>query len=66
MTDYVPAIAFAMIGQALGQMDESFDWLEKAVDEHDLFHLDLFRALYDSPSSHPRFRTLLRKMNLEP
>jgi tetratricopeptide (TPR) repeat protein len=65
-TTYVPAIAFAMICHALGEMNEGFDWLEKAVEEQRLFHIIHFNVLNDSLLSHPRYRALLRKMNLEP
>jgi len=49
-----------------GQRDEAFKWLGKAVDEHDLLIGHKFR---DEPKlkplrSDPRYKALLRKMNL--
>jgi serine/threonine protein kinase/Flp pilus assembly protein TadD len=64
---YVPPMSFAWIFLGLGETDEAFDWLDKAVDEcsgmvkH--FHIYPFS---DPLRSHPRFQGLLRKMNLEP
>ena len=45
----------------------AFEWLEKAVEEHDaiLLNLHIYRFL-DPLRSHPRYKALLRKMNLEP
>ena len=49
-----------------GQRDQAFKWLEKAVNEHDLLIGHKFR---DEPKlaplrSDPRYKALLRKMNL--
>ena len=51
----------------LGEIDKAFDWMEKAVDDCDggIIHSHL-SPLYDAIRSHPRYRALLRKMNLEP
>jgi hypothetical protein len=63
----VPALSFAVIYPALGEIDKGFDWLEKAVDERlgTILHLHI-DPLYDLQRSHPRYPALLRKMNLEP
>ena len=63
---YVPAL-FAETCFALGEVDQGFDWMEKAVDEHDeqLYFIHANSA-YDPLRSHPRYHALLRKMNLEP
>jgi TolB-like protein/Flp pilus assembly protein TadD len=66
-TAYVPAYCFALIYLALGQIDKGFDWLEKAIDEaEDIGILVWGSRILDPFSSHPRYRALLRKMNLEP
>ncbi len=64
---YVPSWSFAVIYQGLGEMDRAFDWYEKAVDEHDplMLHFHV-HPNYDPAHTHPRYRALLRKMNLEP
>jgi serine/threonine-protein kinase len=50
----------------LGEIDQSFDWLEKAFDEHNdrIFYV-LGDSVFDPLRSHPRYKALLRKMNLE-
>ena len=63
--EYVMPSNFALIYHGLGEIDQAFDWLEKAVDE---FNLSIFlyfgTATFDPLRSHPRYKTLLRKMNL--
>ena len=62
---YVPATTFAWTHFGLGEIDEAFVWMERAIDEIDPLmgpiksypHLDPIR-------SDPRFAALLRKMNL--
>jgi eukaryotic-like serine/threonine-protein kinase len=64
---YVPPSNFAHIYVGLGESDEAFDWLEKAVDEQDSVILQLHVApIFDPLRSHPRYHALLRRMNLEP
>ena len=63
----VPAVAFALIYLGLGEIDECFVWLDKGIDERDALILQLLRApIWDPLRSHPRYKALLRKMNLEP
>jgi hypothetical protein len=63
--DYWPAHAFASSYGLLGDLDDCFRWLEKAVEAHALplqqFQLDpgLERVRKD-----PRFQAVLKKMNL--
>jgi len=65
--EYVPALAFACIYQGLGEIDKAFDWLEKAVDEFSALFLELHGGpIFDTLRSHPRYKALLRKMNLDP
>jgi adenylate cyclase len=62
----VPSWCFAAIYDELGEIDEGFAWIEQAIDERQgsilLLHID---PVYDPLRSHPRYHTLLRKMNLE-
>ena len=66
-TKYLPSLDFALLYLGLGQIEQCFDMLEKAADEHDE---QIFIFLPDVPldplRSHPRYKALLRKMNLEP
>ncbi len=63
---YVPA-SFAQIYFALGEINLGFDWMEKAVDEHDeqIYYIYAAKS-FDPLRSHLRYHALLRKMNLEP
>jgi hypothetical protein len=64
---YVPPNVFAVIYSGLKDNDRTFYWLEKAIEERDSIsiRIDLSPA-YDNIRSHPRYKALLRKMNLEP
>jgi hypothetical protein len=62
---YVPAIALGMIYFGLGDIDKSFNWLEKVVEEHDSMRLFLNSPFLDPLRPDPRYNALLRKMNLE-
>jgi serine/threonine protein kinase/Tfp pilus assembly protein PilF len=64
---YVAAENFARIYFTLGEIERSFDYFEKAVDEHDgnMLHFHVV-PVFDPLRSHPRYYALLRKMNLEP
>ena len=60
-------MCFAYIYYGLGEMDKAFDWLDKAVDEKDGLLYEITSVSYSDPlSSHPRYKAVLRKMNLEP
>jgi eukaryotic-like serine/threonine-protein kinase len=64
---YVPSWSFAVIYGGLGEMDRAFDWFEKAVEEHEpLMHQFNVHPNYDPLRTYPRYKALLRKMNLEP
>jgi serine/threonine-protein kinase len=65
---YVMPSAFARIYLGLGQIDKYFDWLEKAVNEFDAVNFLIAHNVptLDPLRSHPRYKALLRKMNLEP
>ena len=65
---YVSPVAFAGLYLRFGEINKVFDWLEKAVDERDgmIMNFIVVHFLKDPLRSHPRYKALLRKMNLEP
>jgi len=64
---YIPAYYFASICSGLGEIDECFDWLFKAIENQESMILFLINDPgFDPLRSHPRYKALLRKMNLEP
>lgn len=65
---HVPHFIFACIYLGLGEFDKCFDWLDKAISDHDsmiilLHHLN--PVLSNPLRSDPRYKALPRKMNLE-
>jgi tetratricopeptide (TPR) repeat protein len=65
---YVPASALAFVHRSLEEIDQSMEWMAKAVEERDPVTVTAFKI---SPSndplrSDPGFQALLRKMKLEP
>ncbi len=65
--EYVLPSSFAMIYIGLRDFDQALDWLEKAVDEREGQAVDMNVGVFFDPlRSHPRYKALLRKMNLEP
>jgi hypothetical protein len=59
-------VAMAQINVALGNHDEAFTYLELAYQTHALLLLTLkVEGLWDPLRSDPRFKALLKKMNLE-
>jgi len=64
---YIPACYFASIYFGLGEIDECFDWVFKAIENQEFMILFLINDPgFDPLRSHPRYKALLRKMNLEP
>ncbi len=65
---YIPPTSIVWIHRSLGESDQAFEWLEKAVEERDLVTISSLKSepAYDSERSDPRHHALLRKMNLEP
>ena len=64
-TGYVSPYHFAYVYTGLGESDRAMDWLERAVAErtgpaYSIKGSFLFAPLH----AHPRFRALLRQMNL--
>jgi hypothetical protein len=64
---YVAPTSFAWIHLGLGEIDNAFEWLDRAVDECDQLMMPIKSyKFFDPIRADPRFLTLLRKMNLEP
>ncbi|MGH9883738.1 MAG: TPR end-of-group domain-containing protein, partial [Pyrinomonadaceae bacterium] len=64
---YVSPYWIATMYAQLGEKDHALAWLEKAYEQHDwlLTHLNP-DPKFDDLRSDPRFKDLLRRMNLEP
>jgi tetratricopeptide (TPR) repeat protein len=65
--EYIAPSNFGHINLGMGDIDKAFEWYEKAIEERDpvIRHLHV-APMYDPLRSHPRYKALLRKMNLEP
>ncbi|MFB0565689.1 MAG: protein kinase [Candidatus Aminicenantaceae bacterium] len=63
---YVSPFWVAVIYMGLGEMDKAFEWLEKAYEERDgkLIYISV-PAPFDALSDDPRYKQLLKKMDLE-
>ncbi|MCX6567495.1 MAG: tetratricopeptide repeat protein [Candidatus Aminicenantes bacterium] len=63
--EYIGSTTFWILHSALGDIDKSFECLEKAIEEHEPL-LPLMNVLpeYDIVRSDPRFKAFLKKMNL--
>ena len=64
--EYVSSFYIALVYTCLGQKDQAFEWLEKAYEERDSYlpQLKVF-PFFDSLRSDPRYKVLLKKLNLE-
>jgi TolB-like protein/Tfp pilus assembly protein PilF len=63
---YIPASCFAWIHLGLGELEEAFAWMNRAVDERDPMMTPIRSyPFFDPIRADPRFAVLLRKMNLE-
>ena len=62
---YIPPYAVAQVYAGLGDMDEAFLWLDRAVDDHDV-HLAMLpmEPKWDALRAHPRFAEILRTCGL--
>ena len=64
--EYVPPIAIAMLHSVLGEIDESFKWIQRAYEERDGFLLQLkVNPLFEALRSDPRYTALLKKIGLD-
>jgi serine/threonine-protein kinase len=64
---YVPPTSFVWIYFGLGDVDNAFLWMERAVEARDPIIMPVKTFPFLDPfRTDPRYRALLRKMNLEP
>jgi len=65
---YVPASALAAIHRGLAERQESLEWITRGIEERDPIIVTALKSssTYDPLRSHPAYKALLRKMNLEP
>lgn len=62
---YVPGTSYAWIHLGLGEIDEAFVWMERAVNERDPMMVPIKSYQFLDPlRGSPRFAALLRAMNL--
>jgi tetratricopeptide (TPR) repeat protein len=63
---YIPASCFAWIHLGLGELNEAFAAMDRAIDERDPMMTPIRSyPFFDPVRGDPRFAALLRKMNLE-
>ncbi len=63
---YVPPTCFAWTYLGVGDIDQAFSWMDRAIDAPDrMMEAIKTYAFLDPLRSDPRFAALLRKMNLE-
>ena len=63
---FVLPTSFAWIHLGLGEIDDAFAWMERAIDRNDGWIPALKSYPFLDPlRADPRFHALLRKMNLE-
>jgi hypothetical protein len=63
---YVSPFSFGVYSAALGQADRMFEHLQAALAEHDPYLTRINAEPYFDPfRSEPRYRDLMRMMNLE-
>ena len=60
----LPALAIAQVYIGLGNKDQAFEWLEKAIDQRDLDASLQWDSLYEPLRSDSRYLRLLRRMKL--
>jgi tetratricopeptide (TPR) repeat protein len=63
---YVPPTSFAWIHFGLGEIDEAFVWMDRAIEERDHMMTPIKSYPFLDPiRNDPRFAALLRKMKLD-
>ncbi len=64
---YVLPTSFAWIHLGLGEIEDAYSWMERAIEDRDPIIIPIKTYPYlDQLRNHERFRVLLRKMKLEP
>jgi serine/threonine protein kinase/Tfp pilus assembly protein PilF len=65
---YVPPMSLGAVYRGLGDMEKGLEWLARGIEERDPVCVMALKSepAYDPLRSHPTYRALLRKMNLEP
>ena len=62
---YVSPVSRAQVYMGLGEINATFEWLDRAIEERDVHNLVLpCKPIWDGIRSDPRFDALLRKMRL--
>ena len=62
---YIPPTSFAWIHLGLGEIEEVFTWMDRAIDERDSIIVPIKTYPFLDPlRTDPRFKALLRKMKL--
>lgn len=63
---YVPPVSVAWIHLGLGEIDDAFEWLDRAVEARDQLIMPIKSyAILDPIRADPRFQALLRRMHLD-
>ena len=62
--EYIPPSCFSVIHLAKGELDLAFQWIDKAYEIHDSYLVYMANLLKKYIGSDPRFKALLKKMNL--
>jgi tetratricopeptide (TPR) repeat protein len=63
---FYPAFPIAQIYLGLGRHEEALDWIEHAATERQVgYYMPSVDPIYNPIRTHPRFRALLRRMNLD-
>jgi len=62
---YIRPTVLANLYFALEERDKGFEWLAKGLEERDSWMTDIKDPIYDNIRSDPRYKALLKKMNLE-
>jgi serine/threonine protein kinase/tetratricopeptide (TPR) repeat protein len=63
VTGYVSPFGFARAYLGLGDMDRCFEWLERALTEHDPLFMVGLHYMHDAIAEDPRWPALERRMN---
>jgi hypothetical protein len=64
--EHVPPTVLAMVYMGVGQDERAFDYLDRAVAEHDGWIAEsIFYPTFDPLRSHPRYAALLEALGLK-